>query len=273
MTARHNTDLPFSRTRANCFVSVPFNRLVKDLRKIIDNRIQPEIGLEGDVLYTVAANEFRETAGVLSAAGLACTFHAPFFDLLPGARDQNILKASREKLRRAFALIPVFKPRSIVCHLDYEAKRHDEVMDSWFSNSMATWQELLAVAEQHGTFLMLENTFESDPAMHRRIFEALASPSARFCLDVGHLVVFARTGWLQWLPALAPWLGQLHLHDNHGDFDSHLAIGAGRFDFKGLFAYLQANSLRPLLTIEAHQEEAVLDSLGALERLTFSENA
>jgi sugar phosphate isomerase/epimerase len=62
-------------------------------------------------------------------------------------------------------------------------------------------------------------------------------------------------------------LAQLHLHDNAGAGDDHLAIGAGRFDFSGLFRYLRQQRLRPLITLEPHQEEGLWASLQALARL------
>ena len=66
-----------------------------------------------------------------------------------------------------------------------------------------------------------------------------------------------------WLPALEPWLGQLHLHDNHGDRNSHLAIGEGLFD------YLNQKDMTPIITLEPHYEEAFWGSIKALERLFF----
>lgn len=257
----------FSHLTSRCFVCVPFLRLKNDLKAILSNRIQPEIGLEGDVLYTTGPAEFKTIAGQLKAEGLGCTIHAPFGDLSPGASDNYIQTVSRDKLAMAFHLLEIFEPAAIVCHLNYEENKHGYKQEEWFDKSMDTWQRLLVTAEQHQVPLMLENTYETDPAMHRRILETLDSPYARFCLDVGHTLVFARNSWQEWLPALSPWLGQLHLHDNHGDRDDHLAIGEGRFDFIGLFNFLEANSLDPLITLEPHDEETLWKCLENLDRM------
>ncbi|OGQ99558.1 MAG: hypothetical protein A2521_01690 [Deltaproteobacteria bacterium RIFOXYD12_FULL_57_12] len=264
----------FPHITARCFVNVPFERLRLDLQRIIDFRLQPEIGLDDDVLYDRSRREFTEAADALKAAGLACTLHAPFSDLCPGAWDRCIRKASLDKLKLAFDLIPVFEPAAIVCHLNFEPHKHGSKQDEWFAQSMDTWLQLLAIASRHRTPLMLENTYETGPAMHVRILQALASPHARFCFDVGHTLAFARTPWQEWLPALTPWLGQLHLHDNHGDYDAHLAIGAGDFDFSGFFTYLQTLASRPIITLEPHSEKALLESLASLDRLgLFADSA
>ncbi|MBU0480466.1 MAG: sugar phosphate isomerase/epimerase [Proteobacteria bacterium] len=247
------------------FVNAPFDRLQKGLLPLfIEHGLQPEIGLEGLCLYRKSRTEFREVAATLKKAGLSCTLHAPFFDLSPGALDPNILRTTREKLKKAFALIEIFEPHSIVCHLGYEANKHTFNHADWLKNSIETWQELLAMAEPHRVPVMLENTYETGPEQHIEVLTALNSPCARFCLDAGHTLAFARNSWRDWLPPLSPWLGQLHLHDNAGDMDRHLAIGQGIFDFAGLFDYLRNNQLRPVITLEPHQEEGLWTSLAAL---------
>ncbi|MBU0485950.1 MAG: sugar phosphate isomerase/epimerase [Proteobacteria bacterium] len=260
----------FSQTISRCFVNAPFDRLRQDLlAKFIENRLQPEIGLEGDCLYNCSRQDFKDLARTFQAEGLACTIHAPFYDLSPGASDQYIRQSSLNKLKKSFELIEVFKPQSIVCHLSYEENKHGFKQDDWLKYSIETWQELLEIAGQYQTPMMLENTYETEPKQHQNILAALDSPYARFCLDVGHTLAFARTSWQEWLPALTPWLGQLHLHDNMGDMDNHLAIGHGIFDFAGLFDYLRQNDLSPIMTMEPHHEEQLWDSIAALDKLLF----
>jgi len=260
---------PFTHITSTCFVNVPFLRLEKDLKLIIDNRIQPEIGLEGDILYTGTRQQFSGIAKALKSEGLACTLHAPFSDISPGALDPYIIEATRNKLRKAFALIELFEPVTIVCHLNYEAYKHRYRLESWMDQSLHTWRDLLALVESHATLVTFENTYETEPDIHRHILESLSSPQARFCLDVGHLTAFARTSWPQWLPALSPWLSQLHLHDNHGHYDEHLAVGQGSFDFAGLFNYLTTENLHPVITLEPHLEEDLWASLKALAELNY----
>ncbi len=256
---------------SQCFVGVPFDRLKGDLlQTVLRHRIRPEIGLEGNVLYDEPLAEFARIAAILKKEGLACTLHAPFHDLIPGALDPGVLTATRGKLRKAFELIPVFEPRSIVCHLNFEADKHGGAREErWFAHSLATWQGLLAIAAAHATPMMLENTYEKSPIQLKRMLTALASPLARFCLDVGHVTAFARNSWRDWLPELAPWLGQLHLHDNDGRTDAHLAVGEGIFDFKGLFAFLRDQGLSPLVTLEPHHQAGLSTSLASLDRMEF----
>jgi len=259
--------MKYRRITSRCFISFPFHRLKQELDFVLANRLQPEISLEGDCLYTTSIQEFKEIAAALAATGLACTLHAPFFDLAPGALDEKILAASRAKLELAARLISVFRPVSMVCHLGYEKNKHSYKEEAWFAASLATWRKLLALAQSGGAIFMLENTYESDPVRHQRMFTALASPMAGFCFDVGHTMAFGKSPWQDWFPAMAPWLGQLHLHDNHGERDEHLAPGRGDFDFAGFFAYLRDNGLNPIITLEPHSETDLWESLEALDRM------
>ncbi len=246
----------YSAITSRCFVNAPWYDLKERyLDLFIEHAIQPEIGLEGLCLYQESIEEFKQVAEILHKHRLDCTLHAPFFDLAPGALDPEILSVSRNKLRKAFALLPIFKPKSIVCHLQYEENKQGYKQEAWAEAALATWGELSAIAAKHDCLFLLENTYETNPDAHEHILSRLPGNNGHFCLDVGHLMSFAKTPWQQWLPRLSPWLGQLHLHDNNGLYDQHLAPGLGDFDFKGLFQFLADNNLRPLVTLEPHSEK------------------
>jgi len=252
---------------SQCFVNIPFADFNKYESIISKYRINPEIGIVGDAVYTFSRQDFLDRAKFLQKEGLRCTLHAPFNDMLPGAQDKYVLKATRDKLRRCFDLIEIFKPDSIVCHLGYLGCVHSYEQEQWLDNSLETWQKLIILAENQATPIMFENTYEPGPRIHKILLEALDSPSARFCLDVGHLLAFAQAPWYNWLETLEPWLGQLHLHDNHGFRDEHLPVGKGDFDFASLFSYLKTKNINPIITLEPRSESDLWDSLNALDRM------
>lgn len=262
----------FQHITSRCFVNAPWYELKERyLELFLAHGIQPEIGLEGLCLYEEPREEFLEIAKILKKNHLDCTLHAPFFDLAPGALDPEILTASRNKLRKAFSLIEVFQPKSVVCHLNYEENKQGYKAKEWQKAATETWHELTEIAAAAGTILMLENTYENSPEAHEIILSRINSPHARFCLDVGHLMSFAKTDWQVWLPRLSPWLGQLHLHDNNGHKDQHLGLGLGSFDFKGLFNFLSAKGLSPLITLEPHSEEDLWQALEYLDKTALLE--
>lgn len=261
------------RIKKRCFINAPWYDLKeKYLDFFLEQGIQPEIGLEGLCLYNEDRKNFVRVAASLEKRGLSCTLHAPFFDLTPGGLDPYLLEKTREKLHIAFDLITVFRPCSIVCHLQFELNKHGYVFDEWFTAAFATWVQLLDKARKHNVPVMFENTYEKDPSTHKNLLQRLNSEFAGFCLDTGHLLAFAGSTWQEWLPEMLPWLGQLHVHDNNGQSDEHLAPGRGIFDFTSLFKYLKRHNCHPILTFEPHSEEDLKQTFSYLEETGLLDN-
>lgn len=248
-------------------VNVPFCMLAENyLEFVLEHRINPEIGLDARALDTVDLSVFSKCAETLSENTAAVTFHGPFADLSPGSADPEIRAASRRRFEQVLRLVPLFRPKTVVCHAGYEVFRYGYMKNEWIDNSLKMWLWLSRRLAAAGALLVLENVFESSPNDLLPLFEVLGAEGVGFCLDVGHCSAFSRTPLETWLHVLGPFLHQLHLHDNHGDADSHLPLGRGSIDFDALFEYLgQGEGMRPLITLEPHVDEDLWPSLSYLE--------
>lgn len=249
-------------------VNIPFPYLGRGyLELFLELGLNPEIGLYADNLRRYAPAVFRQAARAFQAAGRRITLHAPFQDLLPGALDDGILAASRRRLRQAFRYLPVFRPVSVVCHLGYEARFYGGDTPQWLARAVATWKELAARAATHGVTVMLENVYETEPELLLEVVRRVDAANLKVCLDVGHLYAFGNGDWPRWLHTLAPVIGQLHLHDNHGAADEHLALGAGIIPLPEILQFLADRCPQPLVTLEPHQEGSLQPSLDFLARI------
>jgi sugar phosphate isomerase/epimerase len=139
--------------------------------------------------------------------------------------------------------------------------------DEWLEASVATWQELIVLAGEAQTVIALENVYEREPSVLRRLFERLNSDRICFCFDTGHFNVFARAPLSVWFGELGKYLGHLHLHDNHGRFDEHLPVGNGNFPFAELFEKLKDMEDRPTMTLEAHAQADLWQSLDNIKKM------
>ena len=90
-----------------------------------------------------------------------------------------------------------------------------------------------------------------------------------FCLDTGHFNVFSFAPLSIWLQELGKYLGHLHLHDNHGKTDEHLPVGCGTFPFAELFETLRVIGARPTVTLEAHGEDKLWESLNNIKNMNL----
>ena len=247
-------------------VNIPFTMLYDTyLGRFLEYELNPEIGIDAQALERFDFSDFQRIAEKLHAHHLSITLHGPFIDLSAGSTDPAVKAVTRSRFEQLLKLVPAFRPRTVVCHAGYDWKRYGYFKEDWIESSLDTWSWLADSLVDQGSRLMLENVYEDDPQDIRIIFERLKNQKVGFCLDAGHLFAFGQNNLKPWLEGLGSYIGQLHLHDNHGRKDEHLPLGHGKIDFKLLFAYLISNDLpRPIITLEPHREEDLWPSLDYL---------
>lgn len=250
-------------------VNMPYQMLVDTyLPLIVEKRINPEIGFNCFVLDRFGREEFSETARKLVDMGLSITFHAPFFDLRPGALDRRIREVTRDRLKQVFELVPLFHPKTIVCHASFDRRYYVTHEDDWLENSRETWSYFLAMAEEMETTIALENVYEENPLYLVRLLDFFReSPHLCCCFDTGHFNAFSDTPLDAWMDALVPHIGQVHLHDNCGDTDGHEAVGEGTFPFRDFLTRLREAGRAPIVTLEPHTEATLWKTLQNIESL------
>ncbi len=253
--------------KKSIFVHVPFPMLVEELTLIATERVNVEIYFPASVLDELPASKLKRVKQVLTDNGLACTFHAPFMDLAPGAFDSKIGAVTRERFTQLLAVARDFSPKVIVFHPGYDERRYGKVKAEWLAHSIQTWQWLVEQTQQDDFLLALENIFDPTPTLLQEIINRVNSPRLKHCLDIGHFQLFARCSLTEWFQALGGEIVEVHLHDNHGDEDEHLAIGEGIVDFPHLFELLSRQKQQIAWVIEAHSEQGARTSLKRLAEI------
>ncbi|MBI5575123.1 MAG: sugar phosphate isomerase/epimerase [Deltaproteobacteria bacterium] len=230
--------------------------------------VGPEIYFSGKTLDSLAEGEAEKAAGKLRDAGVnSATFHAPFEEVWPGARDEAARGHAVRRLKQAVSLAPVFRPLGIVMHAGYFGWLYDFDPDKWFEPALRTFGEVVDAAEKAGVDLFLENVFDEVPDHLLRLRHALGSKRIGFCCDAGHAALFSGLPVNKWLEAFGAGTRELHLHDNRGLRDDHLPVGEGSINFRGVLnAALDAGSA-PILTLEPHRIEHFHRGLAALRGL------
>ena len=250
-------------------VNVPFRMLYDDyLDRFLKHRLNPEIGIDAAALERFTFEDFRRIGKILDDHELRVTLHGPFIDLSAGSTDPAVVALTRNRFDQLVKLVPLFNPKSVVCHAGYDWKRYGFFKEQWIENCLDTWSWLARCIDDQGSRLMLENVYEKDPNDIRVILDPLKKLGVGFCLDCGHLSAFGNSNLKNWLESLGSYIAQLHLHDNHGSNDEHLAMGLGTIDFELLFNHLKLNNNSPpIITLEPHQEEDLWPSLAYLEKI------
>lgn len=249
-------------------VNIPFTMLVErqwqDL--FFNSGLNPEIGLAAEAFDTFSLSDFKGFADRFHNRNRSITIHGPFMDLSPGSPDPKVRELTVFRFKQLIEAVSVFKPLAVVCHAGYDHGRYGFCREKWLEYAVNTWKWLGRELHSRGTRLMLENVYETDPAELLQVLEHLDPGHIGYCLDVGHLASFGKYPLDQWLTATGKHIGQLHLHDNHGDHDSHLGMGKGSIDFGLLFGYVRHMKKTPIITLEPHQREDFITSLSFLEQ-------
>ncbi len=246
---------------------MPYHRLPEYQEMILRQCVNLEIYFNHLDLQNLDESRCRETAKILADAGLKINFHAPFMDLRPGALDDKIRQTSVDRIKQVFDLAPYFHPLKIVCHPSFDDRYYISSDDLWLEASVKTWTEFIALAKDNNTIIALENIYEKNPYILRRLFEALSSDNVCFCFDTGHFNAFSYTPLILWMKELGKYIGHLHLHDNRGGSDEHLPVGYGTFPFTELFDNLHSLDARPTITLEAHNETDLWQSLNNIKSM------
>lgn len=254
-------------------VNMPFRMLVdRYLPMVLEERINLEIGFDCFALDGFGKEDFLKVAGILRDEGLTITFHAPFYDLRPGAVDRRIREVTIERLNQVFELVPYFKPKSIVCHPSFDSRYYVSNDDLWLENSRDTWMRFLAMADRMDTVIVLENVYENNPEILNRLINSLNKfDNIRFCFDTGHFNAFSSAPLKEWLESLGTCIGEIHLHDNDGLTDEHAPVGEGSFPFQRFFEFLSEKNIRPIITVEPHTEENLWHTLRNIKDMKLLE--
>lgn len=248
-------------------VNIPFRMLSETyLPVFIDYGLNPEIGIDADAIDSYTTADFERIADQFHRKERSITLHGPFLDLSPGSRDIAIRDVTRSRLAALIDLVKVFSPRTVVCHAGYDQRRYGFYRQEWLDSNLAFWSWVGKEVKSAGARLMLENVYEERPEDLLALFDGLKGADVGFCLDPGHQSAFSKAPLAEWLSVLGETIGQVHLHDNHGDTDAHLALGQGQIPLDQLFAYLNDHVERQIvLTLEPHEEEDLWPSLTYLE--------
>ena len=127
--------------------------------------------------------------------------------------------------------------------------------NTFLRNFIGSMEELTKFAATQNVVLMLENTPPQNghPLESIRYFSEVmdAVPALRFHLDVAHAFIEDRMkGVKEYIDAFSDRLAHIHLHDNHGEQDEHLALGRGKIDLRKVVRFLGEIDYDKTITFE-----------------------
>ncbi len=254
---------------SNLFVHTPAHLLESRLPFLLNRNLQPEVACQEVSIEQLDLDRIKDCAEQLADKKLSTTLHAPFSGFNPGSAKGRLQKTAHGMCQQSLRLAAIIKAKRIVFHPGIPYQSSEKVLHKWLQNALLFWPEYIEQARQIGTQLCMENIYESSSTIYRQLFAELGSDHFAHCFDIGHWNIFAEEELESWFAALGPHIAHLHLHDNLGQHDQHLPIGAGNVDFSALFQQVKMLPTMPTMTLEAHALPDLENSLQALPRLFF----
>ncbi len=219
-----------------------------------------ELAMDPPMAHYAVIDDARDAIlEALAATGLGIVGHLPTFvhtaDLTPGIRE-----ASLQEMRRSLDTAAALGITKAVVHPGLIRGMALHVRDT----ALALAIDGIARIERHATDLgiglCIENMFPAlggffRPSDFDVIFERF--PRMQLTLDTGHAHIMAggNQRLFGFLERFGQRLGHVHVSDNHGRSDDHLAVGQGAVDFAGVAARLQAAGYDGTVTFEVFDSD------------------
>ena len=82
--------------------------------------------------------------------------------------------------------------------------------------------------------IYIENVFEDEPVMMKKLIEDIGHPQVHLCLDIGHANAVTSEAYTvyDWIEILGEHIGHFHLHNNNGREDLHGSLTEGTMDME-----------------------------------------
>ncbi|AWB43054.1 sugar phosphate isomerase [Paenibacillus sp. CAA11] len=207
--------------------------------------------------------------------GISFSIHAPIKDCNPAAARPDVIRAAAETVLHTLHLAEELGCIYIVLHPGElaggsSAQPGRSLEDETLERVITFLQVILQASEDSKVIIALENVppypglLGTEPGFLERIVQRLASPRIRLIYDCGHAHLHGDGACLSMLRAMLPYLVGLHLSDNLGLQDDHLALGTGTVPVEAVLALLQDSGFTGSSVLEVRDYAAVEASLPLL---------
>lgn len=184
--------------------------------------------------------------------------HGAFGDLCPGSFDPLVREITQKRVLQSLEVAGELNINDVIFHHGYVP--NTSYPEGWIRRSAEFWKGILQRTPER-TRLHLENHLEDTPETIKRLVDVVNSPRLRICFDIGHAHAFSKTSVTEWVETLRSRISYLHIHDNNGKKDEHLAIGDGCIPIRKVLDAMETQSNEALWALEAGKQDGLVRSL------------
>lgn len=194
--------------------------------------------------------------------GLSLTVHAPFFDVNIASFNRFVSEKSIELMKNTLEFCNRLKVDNVVFHHNYQPFLYNFDEDGYTERFCRNFEQILE-SRRSDYFISLENVFETDSSIGKKIISSLNRDFVGFCFDCGHFNLFTEITLEEWLADWGDKIFEFHLHNNYGYRDDHNSLTSGNIDIKKILSLRKAM----FYTIENRNVKDTEDSIIFLKEL------
>jgi len=190
--------------------------------------------------------------------GLGLVCHLPTF-LSTADLTESLRRASLTEMHRSLEVAAELGAKKVVLHPSMAGGMGAYVLDTVKGYAFEFLSGIVDAARPLDVTICLENMFVRnrlgvEPEDFEEIFKAF--PSLKLTLDTGHANIHDRRGrrLKELVNRFGPRIGHLHVSDNQGKRDDHLAVGQGTIKFVDLVMRLRGVGYDDTVTLEVFDE-------------------
>ncbi len=197
---------------------------------------------------------------LLENFNLKYSIHSPFMDVnIASLQDQSRLNAI-EQIKSSIDLANKIDAEAVVVHpgtIPFLANKY------FRSKVIDTANEAMVELGKYGEDLGVLTTFENMPIFDNMIYsdmeklhEFLTENGFSMTLDIGHAKHAGYSADEMYFDSIK----HIHIHDNFGDEDAHLALGEGSIDLNQVVNTLEKNNYDGIYIIEVNNYDSIKKS-------------
>ena len=196
------------------------------------------------------------------------TVHGDFFDVIPFSVDKKIREIAALRIEQSIQAAKSIGAKAVVFHTNYNPFLNTEsYISEWIETNVTFWSKVL---ETHSDIqIYLENMFDTHPDILEGLSEKLSVyDNFGLCLDYAHAFL-SKVRPEIWAERLGKYVKHIHINDNDGISDLHLAWGAGSIPCDVFYECYNDYIQNATILIETSSIENIVNSLKRLEEDGF----
>lgn len=228
-----------------------------------------KLGLSYEIM-DYAFPSFKKNDIIEAYKGISVpSMHCAFIDMNYASADVDIRNASQARIKTSIRNGTELGVKNVVLHTCFYPVLGDFVINEiWCDGAKKFINELL---NEFDISIYVENTLDINPDVIHLLMEMMKDERVNVCLDVGHAFL-SKAPLTSWFEKLHPYIKYMHINDNNGITDDHLAVGDGIINWIEVDELMKKYKLSPIVTIEVASIEKIERSLEFIDKRGIFKN-